>query len=93
MDYSTLLSPGTWGQQELNFVYAVAAIWSIIWKAISLWYAARNSQKWWYIAIMFVNTLGVLEIVYLVFFQKEKPWIHKIRKQSSQSKSHHEGKE
>lgn len=46
--------------------------WSLIWKAIALWHAARNSQLAWYITLVVVNTVGILEIVYLLFFQKRR---------------------
>lgn len=46
-------------------------VWSIIWKGIALWHSARNKQLVWYIAILIVNTIGVLEIVYLIFFKKK----------------------
>lgn len=45
--------------------------WSIIWKGIALWHSARNKQLIWYIAILIVNTLGILEIIYLSFFKKK----------------------
>lgn len=50
-------------------------IWSIIWKAIALWKAGRHNQLSWFIAILIVNTIGILEIIYLAFFQpkNEKP--------------------
>lgn len=47
-------------------------IWSVIWKGIALWHAARNNQKGWYIALLIINTIGILEIVYLSFFKKKK---------------------
>jgi len=46
--------------------------WSIIWKGIALWHAARNKQLVWYIVLLIVNTVGILEIVYLIFFRKRK---------------------
>ena len=42
-------------------------IWVTIWKALALWQAARRDKKIWFIAITVVQTLGVLEIVYLVY--------------------------
>lgn len=45
-------------------------VWSIIWKGIALWHSARNKQLVWYIALLIVNTVGILEIVYLIFFKK-----------------------
>jgi len=44
--------------------------WSIIWKGIALWHSARNKQLAWYIALLIVNTAGIFEIVYLIFFKK-----------------------
>jgi len=47
----------------------VVALWTVVLKGYALWYAARGSQKWWFIALLIVNTLGVLEIVYLIWFR------------------------
>ena len=51
---------------------AVAAIWSIIWKGVALWKSGRNNQLVWFIILLIVNTLGILEIIYLVGFQKDQ---------------------
>lgn len=53
------------------FVMALIVIWSLIWKGVALWKSARNCQKWWFIALLIINTVGILEIVYLAFFQKK----------------------
>lgn len=50
----------------------LAALWTVVLKGFSLWYAARGSQKWWFIAILVINTLGILEIVYLIWFRPKK---------------------
>lgn len=42
--------------------------WSIVWKGMALWKAAHKEQKWWFIAFLVVNTLGVLEILYIYVF-------------------------
>ncbi|MBU6323478.1 MAG: hypothetical protein KGI41_02035 [Patescibacteria group bacterium] len=47
----------------------VALVWTIVLKGFALWYAARGSQKWWFIALLIVNTVGILEIVYLIWFR------------------------
>ncbi|MBN2096495.1 hypothetical protein JW752_03810 [Candidatus Peregrinibacteria bacterium] len=47
-------------------------IWSLIWKGIALWKCGRNNQLYWFIALLLLNTVGLLEIVYLIWFQKEK---------------------
>lgn len=48
------------------------AVWSIIWKGFSLWFAARNYQKGWFVALLILNTFGILEIIYLAFFRRDK---------------------
>lgn len=47
-------------------------VWSIAWKGLALWNASKNSQKNWFIAILVVNTIGILEIAYLFGFAKKK---------------------
>lgn len=54
------------------FLIAFLVVWSVFWKGKALWHAARNSQKYWFVALLVINTLGILEIVYLSFFQKTK---------------------
>lgn len=43
----------------------LAVLWSILWKGLALWRAAKRGDTWWFIAFLFINTLGVLEIIYL----------------------------
>ena len=50
----------------------VLLIWTLVWKGIALWKAAKNSQTAWYVILLAVNTLGILEIVYIFFFSKNK---------------------
>ena len=50
----------------------VLIIWSTIWKGIALWKAGRNNQLTWFIVMLIVNTIGILEIIYIAFFQKRK---------------------
>lgn len=45
-------------------------VWSFIWKGIALWHSARNKQLAWYIVLLLVNTVGILEIIYIIFFKK-----------------------
>jgi len=50
----------------------VLLIWSLTWKALALWKSARKNQKLWFIAILLINTLGFLEILYLFLFSQIK---------------------
>lgn len=51
---------------------ALALLWSLPWKGIALWRSARNYQKGWFVAILLLQTLGILEIIYLAKFQKDQ---------------------
>ncbi len=48
----------------ISFVF-VAFIWSILWKGLALWRSAKRGDMWWFIAFLLINTLGILEIIYL----------------------------
>ena len=47
-------------------------IWCLCWKGFALWRAGRNNQPVWFVACLIVNTVGLLEIVYLAWFQKKR---------------------
>ncbi len=46
--------------------------WTLVWKGLALWHSAQREEKWWFIALLVVNTAGILEIVYLFFIAKKK---------------------
>jgi hypothetical protein len=50
-------------------VFIVGVLWIVAIKGYALWNAARNGQKEWFIALLIINTLGILEIIYLVWFR------------------------
>jgi len=60
----------------LNFVLIV---WSVAWKGVALWYAAKHSQRNWFIAILILNTLGILELVYLFRFAKKRMTLKELK--------------
>jgi len=37
-----------------------------------MWTAAKHGQRNWFIAILILNTLGILEIIYLFRFAKKR---------------------
>ena len=51
----------------------IAAAWSLAWKGVALWRAARLGSKPWFVALMILNTVGLLDILYLGFFSKMGP--------------------
>jgi len=50
--------------------------WSLLWKGLALWRSARLKSKPWFIAILLINSVGILEIIYLFIIskRKEKKW-------------------
>ena len=55
----------------------VALIWTLPWKGYALWLAARNNQPWWFVIMLLVNTLAILEIIYI--FAIGRPLLKKQR--------------
>ena len=39
--------------------------WTLPWKGYALWLAARNNQPWWFVFLLVLNTLAILEIIYI----------------------------
>jgi len=77
---STMLNFGTLPGSEVyanyipyfGIIIPLLLIWSLIWKGIALWKCGRNNQLVWFVVLLIVNTLGILEILYLAFWQKKK---------------------
>lgn len=60
---------GDWGfglgfPLVISFVLVVV-LWSLLWKGLALWRAAKRGDLWWFLAFLVLNTAGLLEIVYL----------------------------
>jgi hypothetical protein len=60
-----------WGASLGGFLAAFLVplvLWSLVWKGWALWRAAKNDSKPWFIVLLVVNTLGILEILYIFVF-------------------------
>lgn len=62
----SLLTP--WGLPFGFLLFLPLLIWSFVWKGVALWHAARRQEGYWFVAILLLNTLGILEIAYLYVF-------------------------
>lgn len=60
MDYFFVSSYGT-------VIFFVLVVWSLLWKGLALWRAAKKDDKAWYVILLVINTVGILEIIYLYF--------------------------
>jgi magnesium-transporting ATPase (P-type) len=62
-------------EQFLNtnmWLVALLVLWTLPWKVVALWKSARNSHTVWFIVLLVVNTLAILEIIYIFGFSKKK---------------------
>ncbi len=60
--------------QYMSLIF-ILVLWELVWKGIALWKAARESQKYWFIAILILNTVGILPILYIFLFKKGRKGI------------------
>ena len=60
------------GSLGMTFVLAILLVVLAL-KGFALWNAARRSEKWWFIILLVVNTVGILEIIYLLAVAKVWP--------------------
>jgi hypothetical protein len=57
---------------SLGWLLGLILIWDLIWRGLALWKAGRHNQKIWFIFLLILNSLGILPVVYLLFFQKDR---------------------
>ncbi|MBI4128716.1 MAG: hypothetical protein HY460_01580 [Parcubacteria group bacterium] len=55
------------------FLFFLLILWSLAWKGIALWRSARREDTAWFIALLVVNTLGILEMLYLFLHTAQSP--------------------
>ncbi len=48
----------------------ILIIWSLAWKGVALWKAAKLNHLKWFIVLLVIQTFGVLEILYIFVFSK-----------------------
>lgn len=53
-------------------IVVTVLLWTLPWKGIALWKAARSKDRIWFVVLFLVNTLSVLEILYIFIFSKKK---------------------
>lgn len=55
------------------------ALWSLAWKGWALWKAAKADSKIWFVVLLLVNTVGILDILYIFVISKAKGTSKKSR--------------
>ncbi len=59
-------------EEILNKPYFVIPylIWITLWKGLALWKSAGKKQLLWFLILLTVNTVGILEIAYIFYLNK-----------------------
>lgn len=50
--------------------YLVMLTWTLVWKGLALWKAARKEHVVWFVIILTINTMGLLEIAYIYYLHR-----------------------
>jgi len=58
--------------QQNAAIMILLSLWTIPWKGWALWKAAKAGSKPWFIVLLVLNTLAILEILYIFVFSKRK---------------------
>lgn len=70
MDFSTII----------NSPYFIVLIYiSVLLKGVALWRAGTQRQRNWFIALLVINLVGILELVYLFKFSKKPLTLGEIK--------------
>ncbi|MBI4187801.1 MAG: hypothetical protein HY529_01195 [Chloroflexi bacterium] len=56
---------------NIKLLLLASIAWSMVWKGIGLWRAGRNTHLVWFIILLVVNTLGILELIYILAFSRK----------------------
>ena len=62
------------------FILFALLIWSMFWKILAIWRASKGNQRYWFVALLILNTFGILEIIFLLRFAKNRLKLEDIKK-------------
>lgn len=55
-----------------NWLIVLAILWSLPWKGWALWRASHKNDRVWFVVLFLVNTVGLLDMVYLFFISERR---------------------
>lgn len=50
----------------------ILGLWELVWRGIGVYNAAKKKKVIWAVVMAILNTIGILPIVYLIFFANRK---------------------
>lgn len=54
------------------WLLAIIVTWTLFWKGKAMWKAAHKNSPIWFVVLMVVSTVGILEILYIYLFSEIK---------------------
>jgi hypothetical protein len=55
----------------LGYLLIPFLLWNLVWTGWALWLAARRGEPTWFVALLVLNTAGLLEIFYIFVIAKQ----------------------
>lgn len=52
---------------------AIMVLWDLTWRGVALWRASRRNRSGWFIALLIINSVGILPIFYLLTHRSSTP--------------------
>ena len=81
-NYETMVMSDVSAMSAIILISLVA----LIIQGFGLWHSARNNQNWWFVAILVINTIGLLPLIYMLFFRLDREKIDFFGKKRSKKK-------
>ena len=48
------------------YIFYPLLLWDLVLRGLALWKSAQKNQKYWFVALLVVNSVGILPLIYLV---------------------------
>ncbi|NLB80075.1 MAG: hypothetical protein GX800_00325 [Clostridiaceae bacterium] len=52
-------------------IFYATMLWSMVWKGLALWRAAKLNKVGFFVALLIINTVGIFEIIFLIATRKK----------------------
>lgn len=57
---------------ENKLLFVLLIIWTMIWKGMALWKAGRKNDMLWFVILLLISTVGILDIIYYYHISKRE---------------------
>lgn len=55
---------------DYPWIILMILLWTLPWKGVALWISARKGHVWWFFILLILNTIAILDILYIFIFSK-----------------------